>query len=118
MGFALEGAKMLSLSAEPDLFIAAFQSLPFALMMTDVDGIIRWANPRLLNLTGYADGEMVGESAARLGFGTSEHAFEDLALRAISTGEPSQRHMSFDISTSVFSRRTVTSSTKRGFRCD
>jgi PAS domain S-box-containing protein len=65
---------MLSLSTEPDLFIAAFQSLPFALMITDVDGIIRWANSRLLNLTGYADGEMVGQSAARLGFGMSEHA--------------------------------------------
>ena len=86
---------MLSLSAEPDLFIAAVQSLPFALMITDVDGVIRWANSRLLNLTGYTAGEMVGQSAARLGFGTTEHAFEDLAQQAIKTGEPSQSHIAF-----------------------
>lgn len=74
--------------SEADLLVAALQSLPIAVVTTDVRGIIRSINAALTSLTGYTAEEAVGRPAALLLFGTAEFNFPDVIQEAIRSPEP------------------------------
>jgi PAS domain S-box-containing protein len=77
-----------ALSPETELFLAALQALPVAAAITDIRGIVRFANVALTSLTGYTNEEVVGQSVSLLSFGDADHSFSHLLREVISTGKP------------------------------
>src|ERR1019366_6989412 len=43
--------------------LAAVESLPFGVAVTDIHGIVTWANPTFAQLTGCTQDELLGQSA-------------------------------------------------------
>jgi PAS domain S-box-containing protein len=79
---------MSSLLSETQMLIAALQTLPIAVVTTDVQGIVCSVNAALTSLAGYTAEEAVGQPVTLFLFGTSEHTFNDILQAAILSGEP------------------------------
>jgi len=79
---------MSSLLSETQMLIAALQTLPIAVVTTDVQGIVCSVNAALTSLAGYTAEEAVGQPVTLFLFGTSEHTFYDILQAAILSGEP------------------------------
>ena len=79
---------MSNLSPQTDLLIAALETLPIAVVTTDVRGIVRSVNAALTSLTGYTAEEAVGQPVTLLAFGTAEYSFYEILQAAIRSGEP------------------------------
>ncbi len=54
-------AEREEMAAALHLRLAALEAAPVGIVITDVDGIIEWANPRLLEMTGYRFEEVRGQ---------------------------------------------------------
>ncbi len=78
---------MYDLLPEAHPLIAAFHSLPIAIVTTDVRGIVRSINAALTALTGYTAEEVVGKPATWLSSGTAERSFLDIIQEAIRSSE-------------------------------
>jgi PAS domain S-box-containing protein len=79
---------MSDLSVEAALLVDALQSLPIAVVTTDVRGLVRSINAALTSLTGYTAEEAVGQPVTLLSFGTAEPSFYDVIQEVIRSGEP------------------------------
>src|SRR5450432_289243 len=79
---------MSSFLSETQMLLAALQTLPIAVVTTDVQGIVCSVNAALTSLAGYTAEEAVGQPVTLFLFGTSEHTFYDIVQAAILSGEP------------------------------
>jgi len=79
---------MSNLLSETQMFIAALQTIPIAIVTTDVQGIVCSVNAALTALAGYTAEEAVGQPVTLFLFGTSEHSFDAILQAAILSGEP------------------------------
>jgi two-component system, sensor histidine kinase and response regulator len=79
---------MSDLPSEADLLVAALQSLPIAVVTTDVHGIIHSINAALTSLTEYTAKEAVGQPVTLLSFDTAERTFPDIIQEIIRSREP------------------------------
>jgi len=61
-----------------------------AIMITDRDGLIQWANPAWSRLTGYASEEVIGQNPRFLKSGRQDQAFYAAFWRRILAGEVAQ----------------------------
>lgn len=64
----------------------AVEQSPTAVIITDLDGIIEYANPQFLQMTGYGDNEVSGQSPRLLKSGYMPHGFYKELWRTISSG--------------------------------
>ena len=80
--------KTSDLCPETDLLFAAFQPLPVAAAITDIRGIVRFANTALTSLTGYTNEEVVGQFVSLFSFATAEYSFSHVLREVISSGKP------------------------------
>jgi two-component system, sensor histidine kinase and response regulator len=79
---------MSNLLSETDLLVAALETLPIAVVTTDVRGIVRSVNAALTSLTGHTVEEAVGKPVTLLSFETAEHSIRDILQTAIRSGGP------------------------------
>jgi PAS domain S-box-containing protein len=79
---------MSDLTSEAYLHVAALESLPIAVVTTDVHGTICSINAALTSLTGYTAQELVGQTVARLSLPTPELTFPNLIQEVIRSREP------------------------------
>jgi len=70
------------------LQLTALQAAPVGIVVTDPEGIIEWANPRALELTGYDEGELVGAHTRMLGSGRQGADFYRSLWETITDGRP------------------------------
>ncbi|HJY04678.1 MAG TPA: PAS domain S-box protein, partial [Bryobacteraceae bacterium] len=78
---------MYDLLTEAHPLVAAFHSLPIAIVTTDVRGIVRSVNAALTALTGYTAEEAVGKPVTVLSSGTAEGSLPDMIQAAIRSRE-------------------------------
>jgi PAS domain S-box-containing protein len=76
-----------ALALEIGVLIPTPASLPMAVMRTDCNGVIRWANAYNTYLTGYAVEEIVGQNAGILLSEDTAHALHELLRHVIAMGE-------------------------------
>lgn len=67
--------------------MGALEALPWAVLIVDVRGMVRFANAALAALTGYAAAEAVGQPANFL-FGRAEIGFDDILQNVIHSRQP------------------------------
>ena len=70
----------MALASEVHVLLSTLESLPMALMATDGNGVIRWANACLTNLTGYAVEEIVGQNAGILMAANTSNVLREFRL--------------------------------------
>jgi two-component system cell cycle sensor histidine kinase/response regulator CckA len=75
-------------SLDVEIIIPTLASLPMAVMTTDCDGVVRWANACLSRLTGYAIDEIVGQNAKMLEPEDTMHPFHNVLQHVVASGEP------------------------------
>ena len=75
-------------SPNVEVLIPTLASLPMAVMTTDCDGLVRWANGCLSKLTGYTVDEIVGHNAGMLEPKESKHPLNDILHHVVASGEP------------------------------
>ena len=80
----------MALAYEIEVLIPALASLPMAVMTTDCNGIIRWANTCLCDLTGYAVEEIVGQNVESLESESTTNSLHDILQHVIAAGEPAR----------------------------
>ena len=56
-------------------------------MTTDCNGVVRWANACLSNLTGCASDEIVGQNAEMLESENTTHPMHDILQHVVASGE-------------------------------
>ena len=78
----------MPLAREIEVLTPALTCLPIAVMATDCNGVIRWANTCLCNLTGYAVEELVGQNVEMLESENTTHSRREILQRFIAAGEP------------------------------
>jgi PAS domain S-box-containing protein len=67
---------------------AAFESFAFAIIITDISGIILWANSSFTGLTGYPLSEVIGKSSGELlRSGKQDKAFYDKLWSSVLSGK-------------------------------
>ncbi|OEU62980.1 MAG: hypothetical protein BA870_03365 [Desulfuromonadales bacterium C00003094] len=64
----------------------AVEQSPTAVIITDLDGIIEYANPRFLQMTGYGEKEVIGQSSRLLKSGHMPHGLYKKLWQTISAG--------------------------------
>jgi PAS domain S-box-containing protein len=64
----------------------AVEQSPTAIIITDLDGIIEYANPQFLQMTGYKESGVIGQSSRLLKAGYMPHGFYKDLWRTISAG--------------------------------
>ncbi len=82
--------KMSHFSPEADLLVAALQTLPVAVIITDVRGIVRSVNAALTSLTGFTAEETIGQPVTLLSCGTGERDLYAFIREGVQSGEPSR----------------------------
>ncbi|APG26559.1 hypothetical protein A7E78_00995 [Syntrophotalea acetylenivorans] len=65
----------------------AVEQSPTAIIITDLEGIIEYANPQFLQMTGYRENEVIGQSSRLLKSGYMPHGFYKDLWRIISAGQ-------------------------------
>jgi PAS domain S-box-containing protein/putative nucleotidyltransferase with HDIG domain len=70
------------------LQLTALQAAPVGIVVTDPDGVIEWANPHALGLTGYGEGELVGSHTRMLRSGRQDRAFYRSLWESVTAGRP------------------------------
>ena len=78
----------MALAQEVEVLVPLLASLPIGVMITDCNGVVRWANDRLCALTGYGVGEIVGQNAQLLESEDAAHAVLGIARKVVASGEP------------------------------
>ena len=58
----------------PTAVLAAVESLPFGVAVTDIHGIVTWANPTFAQLTGCTPDQLLGQSAGEFDWEALSHA--------------------------------------------
>jgi PAS domain S-box-containing protein len=76
------------LAPEVEVLIPTLAVLPMAVMTTDRNGVVCWANTCLSALTGYGVDEIAGQDAGMLFSGDAAHSHREVLCRVVSTGEP------------------------------
>ena len=75
-------------SLDIEILIPTLASLPMAVMTTDCNGVVRWANACLSRLTGYAIDEIVGQNAKMLEPEDTMHPLHKVLEHVAASGEP------------------------------
>ncbi len=75
------------LAHQVEVLIPTLASLPVAVMATDRNGVICWANACLSALTGYAADEIVGQDAEMLLSGETERSHREALEHVVASGE-------------------------------
>ena len=70
------------------VLIPTVASLPMAVMTTDYNGVVLWANPCLSRLTGYGVEKIVGQNAGMLEADGTMHPLHDILHHVVASGEP------------------------------
>jgi PAS domain S-box-containing protein/putative nucleotidyltransferase with HDIG domain len=70
------------------LQLTALQAAPVGIVVTDPSGLIEWANPHALGLTGYGEDELVGSHTRMLGSGRQDRAFYRSLWETVTAGRP------------------------------
>ena len=70
------------------LQLTALEAAPVGIVVTDPEGIIEWANPHELGLTGFTEDELVGSHTRMLGSGRQGPAFYRSLWESITAGQP------------------------------
>jgi PAS domain S-box-containing protein len=78
----------MDFAPQVEVLIPTLAALPMAVMTTDCDGVICWANACLSALTGYAVDEIVGRNAGVLLSGDPAHSCHDVLEHVVASGEP------------------------------
>ena len=78
----------MSLAHELEVLTPVLTSLPIAVIATDCDGVIRWANTRLRNLTGYTVEDLEGRNVVMLESGNTTHSCGEILQYVVAAGEP------------------------------
>jgi PAS domain S-box-containing protein len=78
----------MALAQEVEVLIPTLAALPLAVMTTECNGVVSWANAGLSDLTGYAVDEIVGQSAEILESKDATHPLHDIVHRVVACGEP------------------------------
>lgn len=78
----------MDLAPQVEALIPTLAALPTAVMTTDCEGVICWANACLSALTGYAVDEIVGRNAGVLLSGDPAHSYHDVLEHVVASGEP------------------------------
>lgn len=74
-------------SDDRKLFIQALEVASNGIMITDVDGVIVWANSAVLNLTGYSQSELIGEKPSIFRSGIHDDSMYNDLWTTITKGE-------------------------------
>lgn len=78
----------MPLAQEVSVLIPTLTLLPIAAIITDINGVVRWANAHFTLITGYALGEIVGQHAGVLESGSPKHVLQETLKHVLATGEP------------------------------
>ncbi|HEY1215349.1 MAG TPA: PAS domain S-box protein [Bryobacteraceae bacterium] len=79
---------MSDFSPETDLLVAALQPLPIAVVITDVNGIVRSVNAAVTSLTGFTAEEAVEKPVTLFSCGTGERELYDIIREGVRSREP------------------------------
>jgi PAS domain S-box-containing protein len=86
--------KRLRLSEETSRKLStAVEQSPTAIIITDLNGIIEYANPQFLEMTGYDQNEIIGQSPRLLKSGSMSNGFYKELWRTITAGRTWQGEM-------------------------
>jgi PAS domain S-box-containing protein len=88
VGTLLDRTREEAAEARLRLQLTALQAAPVGIVVTDPGGVIEWANPHAMGLTGYGEDELVGSHTRILGSGRQDRAFYQVLWETVAAGKP------------------------------